>query len=363
MFVFQADAIRLFSWNVHTHTWSFLAIYTFCCLNPNLLIALPLAALLSFVMVPAFLTRHPPPPNSLSFGTYAMEGPASAPAPTIKPAPEMSKDFFRNMRDLQNCMEDFSVIHDAVIDHIGPITNFSDEKLSTIIFLVMFVVACVLLLTANSVPWRYVFLTAGWASVLSAHPAVNSFIVSLDLGHYNKRRESVQRLLRRWTDEDVTLDEIPETRQVEVFELQHRNNGGDWELWVYGSSPYDPLSPIRLSGERPKGTRYFEDVRAPIGWEWSEKKWTLDLLAKEWVEERMITVVEVETDGERWVYDLSAGDVGSEVGTVTLPTGSHSDIEEDLSSAQKLKGAWRRRRWVRLVCRRVEKAKANKNGQ
>lgn len=358
VFVFQDKVTRLLSWNVPVHTWSFLAVYTFCCLNPNLLIAFPLAALLSFVMVPAFLTRHPSPPDSLSVDTYPLEGPASAPAPTIKPAPEMSKDFFRNMRDLQNCMEDFSVVHDAVIDLVAPPTNFSDEKLSTAIFLITFLSACVLLLTANSIPWRFAFLAGGWAAILSAHPEVSSFIMSLDFSSLSKHRERLQRASREWINADVILDEVPETRQVEVFELQHRNTAGQWELWVYGPSPYHPLSPIRLAGERPKGTRFFEDVQAPKGWEWSEKKWMLDPLSKEWVDERMVTVVEVETDGERWVYDLSAGDVDVETRSADTAVGAPQVEYDDTSAGQKLKGEWRRRRWIRLVRRKVAKSKS-----
>ena len=60
----------------------------------------------------------------------------------------------------------------------------------------------------------------------------------------------------------------------------------------------------------------------PEGWEWEGKKWGLDLGAKEWVEERMIGEVEVEIEGERWVYDID--------------------------------GSWRRRRWVRMVRRKVQ---------
>jgi len=61
VFVFQNRLIRLFTWRTTTHTLSFLAAYTFVCLDPYLLLVLPLAAALLFVMVPAFIARHPPP--------------------------------------------------------------------------------------------------------------------------------------------------------------------------------------------------------------------------------------------------------------------------------------------------------------
>ena len=159
-------------------------------------------------------------------------------------------------------------------------------------------------------------------------------------------------------------------REVEIFELQKLSTAGEWEQWLFSSTPYDPLSRERIGGERPKGTRFFEDVQAPKGWEWSEKKWALDLWSREWVEERIITGVEVETEGERWVYDISyqpphfaaqledADASGSGTGTPSkakgkkslLPSweeGSDADVE-----GRGRRGEWRRRRWVRMVKRK-----------
>ncbi|KFX91601.1 hypothetical protein O988_07676, partial [Pseudogymnoascus sp. VKM F-3808] len=98
---------------------------------------------------------------------------------------------------------------------------------------------------------------------------------------------------------DIMLDMEPETREVEVFELQKLDSRGEWEPWLYSASPYDPLAAPRIANERPRGTQFFEDVAPPRDWEWSEKKWNLDLWSREWVEERIITGVEVETEGER----------------------------------------------------------------
>jgi hypothetical protein len=61
---------------------------------------------------------------------------------------------------------------------------------------------------------------------------------------------------------------------------------------MFTSSPYDPLSPARIAGDRPRGTRFFEDVAPPEGWEWASKKWELDLEPNEWVNERLIVGVE-----------------------------------------------------------------------
>lgn len=96
VFVFQNRVTRLLAWKVPTHTASLLAVYTLCCLNPDLLTILPLMICLFFVMEPAFVARHPPPDSSV-LNLHAGAGPASAAPVTVKPAPETSKDFFRNM--------------------------------------------------------------------------------------------------------------------------------------------------------------------------------------------------------------------------------------------------------------------------
>jgi len=92
-------------------------------------------------MVPAFLARHPPPLKIQLTDTYGANDPKPAPIQNVKLAPESSKDFFRNMRDLQNSMDDFSVIHDQLLGIISPLTNFSDERLSSTIFFVLSMIA------------------------------------------------------------------------------------------------------------------------------------------------------------------------------------------------------------------------------
>ncbi|KAL9096036.1 MAG: hypothetical protein Q9165_001558 [Trypethelium subeluteriae] len=366
-FVFQNRLIRLFAWRVPSQTLSFLAVYTFICLDPYLLAVVPIAACLFFLMVPAFLARHPPPPSSdLYHGTYSIHGPPVAPPRTIKPAPELSKDFFRNMRDLQNSMEDFSRLHDSLIALITPYTNFSDEAISSVLFMVLAALTCVLFIAANLLPWRAIFLVGGWALTLSGHPNAQSFILSIQRKSELKEREAeAQSRVSKWVADDIALDAEPERREVEIFELQHRDSlalasSGEWEPWVFTPSPYDPLCPPRIAGERPKGTRFFEDVGPPPGWTWADKKWTLDLLSREWVDERIITGVEVEMEGERWVYDMSKEDRAEEEPTFT--SSSKGKKKESKSKALKswdegtgtgLVGEWRRRRWTRIVQREV----------
>ena len=329
VFVFQNRMIRLLTWRTPSHTLSLLATYTFVCLDPYLLIVLPLTVALLFVMVPAFTSRHPPPPPQTStsrttpYYHQAYTGPAIAPALTIKPASETSKDFFRNMRDLQNSMADFSNAHDFLVTNVAPATNFSDETFSSQLFLYLTILTSLSFITAHLLPWRLIFLLGGWGFIVSGHPTAQTWLLkkqkraeaqaSLAINDPTLKHQryihgiplpatpaAIQSALTSFRE--VTLSSTPETREVEIFELQHRplhsisstasGAAAEWQPHLFTPSPYDPLSPARIAGDRPRGTRFFEDVVPPEGWEWAGKKWELDLEAGEWVNERLVVGVE-----------------------------------------------------------------------
>lgn len=346
-------------------------------MNPYLLPVLPLACGMFFVMVPAYLTRHPDPVSNTRDVDHdlwrgSLGGPPLADARTIKPAPEFSKDFFRNMRDLQNCMEDFSRAHDAVLSFFTPLTNFSNENLSSLIYLILLVVSVLLFISAHLLPWRAIFLVLGYAVTALGHPTVQDLLGTPETEKFVAEVEQESRsFLLTVSRADIELETSQETREVEIFELQHRplhDEHGEYESFLFSPSPYAPLSPSRISGDRPRGTPFFEDVLPPRGWRWSDKKWTLDLLSQEWVEDRCVTGVEVEIEGERWVTDLhyevlesqeerAAQEarmrkrVSSKGGSMDFAADQEKEVLRRAweESKPSRKGEWRRRRWVRGV--------------
>ncbi|KAF2709962.1 Pex24p-domain-containing protein [Pleomassaria siparia CBS 279.74] len=256
-FVFQNRAIRLFTWRQPTQTLSFLFVYTFVCVNPTLLAVLPLAAILFFIMVPAFLARHPPPPTHLPTDLYPLSGPPLAAAQTIKPAPELSKDFFRNMRDLQNSMEDFSRVHDSILAFTVPLTNFSNEALSSTLYLALLFTSVLLFITAHLLPFRFLLLVVGYTLTVVGHPYVADLLSAESTVQLieNKQHES-RSLLLQVSKSDISLQPHTSTREVEIFELQHRPlhlASGEYEAVLFSPSPYAPLSPSRVAGDRPRG--------------------------------------------------------------------------------------------------------------
>lgn len=144
----------------------------------------------------------------------------------------------------------------------------------------------------------------------------------------------------------------------------------------------DPLRPALTRqniGGSPQGSSLFEDIQSPNGWTWEGKKWELDLEAREWVSERLVTGVEYDilSEGEPadtefggWVWDLPGpespameeemwvayhnGDTTD--GAMEDQTGNTSNKElgkswEENTARTGRTGAWRRRRWVRTVKR------------
>lgn len=363
VFVFQVRIERLLSWRKWSHTLSFLAVYTFVCLDPYLIFVLPFLGVLLALLIPAFIARHPAAPTTVSTNfQYSPTGPPLAPAPTVKPAKELSRDFFRNMRDLQNSMEDFSQVHDHLIAILTPPTNFSNEALSSTVFLFSFAATCVMFVASHLIPWRFIFLAIGWVVTGLGHPGIKAQMRHTHEEHVVPHEEQAKSWFDNWIARDIILDSAPETREVEIFELQRLSAKGEWESWVFSASPYDPLSAARIKSDRPHGTRFFEDVQPPEGWEWSEKKWALDLWSREWVEERIITGVEVETEGERWVYDIRYEGADEASPDIETPTNSGKGIKmrplpsweegSDAEADRGRRGQWRRRRWVRVVKRK-----------
>lgn len=330
VFVLQHRLIRLLQWKEQSHTFAFLAVYTFLCIDPTLVAVLPFVALLLFLLVPNFIARHPPPRVDYShpdaqdpIEPYNAHGMPIAPPVEVKAVSELSKEFFRNLRDLQNVMEDFSTAHDNVIRTIAPPTNFSNERLSSGLFIAVLASGLAMFLIKDYIPFRFILLYHGWLLFGLAHPAVKPHILNAKSSKFKEKTAKASKGFQKWAEGEFIIDEQPERREVEIYELQRKSNSGEWEGWVFSSTPYEARSPLRASGQRPKGCRFFEDVRAPEGWEYVGSGWSVDLDSIGWVRERCIGQVKVEEEGERWVYD----------------------VEEE-------GGMWRRRRWVREVQRK-----------
>ncbi|KAK9460971.1 integral peroxisomal membrane peroxin-domain-containing protein [Lipomyces oligophaga] len=326
IFNFQYRMFRIFTWRKTTHTLSFLAVYSFVCLHPFLLVVLPFAFILFGVMVPAYVQRHPPPPSPLPAFPVPSTGPPIADAAELKPVPELSWDFFMNMRDLQNMMDDIVKLYDAVVGLLSRPTNFKDEQYSSGVFLTLLVLSTVLFFLAPYIPWRVIFLVVGWLVVSTGHPLVRRALIKSHETYLSPKERKLAGIFSQFVDREIVVDEPPEIRHVEIYELQRQHNidVDEWDDWLFCSSPYEPMSGVRLAQQRPQGVRFLDETLPPDGWRYvNDSIWKLDLRPEEWVAQQSIVSVQVDS-GSKWVYDMTS---------------------------DQRRGEWRRRRWTR-ACER-----------
>ena len=306
-------------------------------------------------MIPSFLIRHPLPPTKFPVGSSSSYGLPTAPPIEVRPPNEFSKDFFRNLRDLQNAMDDFSRIYDYLAGMFGPAASFTDEPLSSAVFITLWALSVILGLGSRLLPWRFISLAVGWALTCVGHPLVRRALLAAHRAQIQPRERQLRAWLVKWSKKEFGIGTALETGEVEIFELQRQSRTGEWDPWIFSLSPYDPLEAERSCGHRPTGARFLEDVQPPYGWAWSSLQWSTDLLSLDWVEERFISAVEVETEGERWVYDLPLQSRHyhrqREEQHQANSDESNNDLEEPTSHDQG--DRWRRRRWTRLVKRQL----------
>ncbi|RKF59553.1 Peroxisomal membrane protein PEX29 [Erysiphe neolycopersici] len=353
IFSLQRKIIRILSWSSNSQTISFLAIYTFVCLEPHLIIILPLVFTL-LLLTNYYSTRYP----SVSIAAHESENLISDEpitcAPNAKPIKERSKNFFRNLRDIQNVMEDYSKVHDQITKSFTPLIDFSNEEMSCTIFVFVFFSSASLLIISHMVPWRLIMLLSGWTVIGVNHPYISRKLLVAPENFVRNKRAKVDGFVSRLIAKNKILSPS-ETREVEIFELQLLSSAGEWVPFLYCRSPFISSFGAGTELDRPKGSRFLEDVQPPHGWEWTDEKWTLDFSSHEWVEERVITGVEIEIEGERWVYDVcyenDMKDTSDENGKQILLSTWEGGINNPTKMAYR-RGEWRRRRWFRIVKRK-----------
>ncbi|KJZ75348.1 hypothetical protein HIM_05274 [Hirsutella minnesotensis 3608] len=342
-------AAYVYTWDTPTYTLSVLAVYSFICLSPQFLPALPITLALYGIFVPCYVARFPGASRGgralVDKTDFAMQGPPLAPPKAPSPAKELSKQFVRNIRVVQNSMGAYTLAYDSVVDNLTPIANFSNLALSSNIFLLLIAGNILIAIAASLVSWRLIFLVGGWLLALTGNPWVleqlqlaSEHEVAKQFWYQNNARV-VQ--LRHLITQDTVQDLAPETRLVEVFELQRVSQNGAWEAISFSPTPHDPMSSGRMTGKHPYGATASSEILPPRGWAWSDSNWELDRFNHDWVNERMIVNVHVETQGEHWVYD-QGGQISSDYEYMGL-----RGVEE----VGNARGPWRRRRWVRNVRR------------
>lgn len=374
-YTFQCiDAVTIyFSWREPSYTLAVLLVITHTVLRPELLLAFPCLYLITNVIIPHYLIRHPPD-NSLKEllgrNPIPADGEPLRSSSIPKPVPQFSQEFLLNLTDLQNHQLDFVAVYDFVVFFTKDYLYFKDEAVSSLVFILLLSVSfynAIVLPKVIRLVWKYLpikmFVIAFvWLSTLAFHPVVKNYILNLIYDEQtriavvsnNNRIETY--LIRVLFHQEAPTQEA---KEAEIFELQKLlAKTSMWEPVGFTDEVYTINNPTRRTTSHLLSTLVegfecedkehdesdedldsdsdgeaavmshinrcsnLDEIDPPLGWKF-DSKWAIDLRPAEWVGNRMIDdVVSVDSD-EKWVYDAPI----------------------DLSSV------YRRRRWVRR-CKR-----------
>lgn len=224
--------LEILEWRNPWFTLSVLSFYSYCVLNPRLLITVPLLFLTARLMVPAYMYRHPSDPTA-----YQPSNPIPAPGPPLsdasipKPVPEISREFFYNMVDTQNAMVLYIDAFDGVLDFLKRFAFFdADECMSSLAYTVLLIASVVLYfaipLIIRIVPWKFIFFIIGWFGLAFAHPTLRRKGLQQFTNQYIPSRHLPDDFEEDAEDEDET-DKESSIRDVKA--IKEKIQEGFWQ--------------------------------------------------------------------------------------------------------------------------------------
>lgn len=390
-FKLQYGVIHVITWKQPTKTISVLVMYTAICMWPHLVVALPLLVLLFGIIVPAYLHRHPMDipelvktkkrgqslleyfnqsedesvvldlinerseefsDDQVSNVTFSSDysrattatGATAATSSTafaqksLNTADSLSSEdlskfvksqvsTFMNMRDLQNLTTDLLNGLDHAEKVATDVVGFKNERLTTFIFYILIVVTSVVLFVGRWIPWRIIFIQAGWIGMIICHPNAKKYIQALkkrkqaakvieeDEGEETEEEEPVEKPTKPLPHEtfdrpDIIVDDVPEVRVVEIYELQIRNVlKHEWKLYGYSKRLFDFGDKVRISGKKPHGVDSIGKILPPKEWKFDfgfASNWQVDKDPEHFLRVRGVdqTHLKIKDDyKEGWVYD------------------------------------------------------------
>lgn len=226
-----------------------------------------------------------------------------------------------NMRDLQNLTTELLNYIDQGEDVATNIVGFKDERLTTFIFYILIVVTSVVLFLGKFIPWRMIFIQSGWAFIILCHPHTKKFLVALSKNKKSKPKvvvtdedaqvvEKPKSVLETFDRHDIIVDDQPQVRLVEIFELQRRDIlKHEWSLYAYSKRLFDFKDTVRVSGKLPHGVDSLVKVLPPPEWKYDfgyASNWRIDQNPQEFLHARRVSQTHLkcpEKETEGWIYD------------------------------------------------------------
>lgn len=327
---------KIFEWSNPAYTVSVVLIYSYIILRPlPTITSIPIFYLLFGVMVPQFLYIHKPNSSPyLEVNPMPADGPPLRKAEVPKPVPELSQEFILNLTDLQNRLMLYVKTYDFIDEILVKFAFFTDEKKSSLAFVLLLSVALVNALFMDFfltfIPLKAILLALGWSFAIMMHPHNREKFFSTVYSEETRLRLlALSNRYDKLVGEQLRYIEAREHRMVAVYEIQKFKHGKGWAPVGYSNDDFTLFSTLRIREEKIEDhcTSLLEEVKPPVDWQWLDDiNWALDLNPTEWLEEGLVEYVDTDL-GTKWVYDLNLD--GS-------------------------RGGYRRRMWTNICIRKIE---------
>lgn len=324
--VFQTQYffLKIFHWSQPSLTLSSLMLYTLTVLHPNIIFIFPLLFLLYGIMVPGYIYRHPihrpklhktrEKGDSLLAKVTRIEDDDKALEEFIEQAryeddmiehrvPELddkvstsyivvqkNMEFFVNMRDVQNITTKLLKIWDDGEKFWYGTAGFKDERTSTSLFFSVFMAVIILVIMGPYIPWKFLLIVNGWFLMIAIHPKVRPQLMELK-ERLKPQKQELDKIVKESERKDIIIDETPDIREVEVFEIWRKSfTTNEWEFYLFSNQIFDHNNSYRKSQTPPPGVQTISEVACPKTWRFDDESWNIDYDCSEWCQNRGIRV-------------------------------------------------------------------------
>lgn len=207
------------------------------------------------------------------------------------------------LRDVQNITTGVVKLSDTAEKFLKLSGGFVDEKISTLFFYQSILALFALKLVLPQINWILMTVGAVWLIMFAMHPRIRPhtmdlicFIKKMVISDAMRRSDNHTRFDGEFPLSFI-MDEAPETKLVEVFEIHQFDSLKNlWKFYKFSKQVFDPSDKYRKAKTTPPGSHSLADINPPHGWIFDENfAWEIDYEVEKWTLERGI---ELPTENE-----------------------------------------------------------------
>ncbi|KAH3686508.1 hypothetical protein WICPIJ_002513 [Wickerhamomyces pijperi] len=329
-FRFQWFLVKVFNWSNPSLTFMFLICASIVVIYPYVVFVLPLLHIIMRTIIPAYLHRHPLekvellavkprgdsllnkffclPKDEKQFEQYLDQEIDIKAQETEEMKQRMleldeqldentkmlrkNMEFWVNMRDLQNSMIKMNKMSDGINRFFYQTAAFKDETVTTSMFFKYAGAIFVILYFGNVLPWKFIMIFSMWFRVMKTHPKISPKYDELYQRLFGPHIEELNKPAQKTERHDIIIDEAPEVKVVEIFEIYIRSltNLNEWVFLTYSTSEYLPQDTTRKLQKLPEGVNSINSIKPPKTWRFHSETWNIDYDVAKWCEFRNIDV-------------------------------------------------------------------------